>query len=108
MTRFASWLLVLILFGGFAAAAGFVLRFRAAAGVGMPEYSIFSEETNGLATVARKLEQMGWRPLPLTRLVNPASQRGLLVLVEPDERASLLDSGDTLSEADVGSLLRWV
>jgi hypothetical protein len=108
MTRFASWLLVLILFGGFVASAGFVLRFRAAAGVGMPEYSIFSEEANGLAAVARKLEQLGWRPLPLTRLVNPATQCGLLVLVEPDDRTSLFGSGDTLREANVASLMRWV
>jgi hypothetical protein len=108
MTRFGSWLLVVLLLGGFVAAAGYVLRIRAAAGAGMPEYSIFSEDTNGLAEVVRKLELMGWRPAALTRLVNPAAHRGLLVLVETNEPASAFQSDEGLSEADAGTLLRWV
>jgi hypothetical protein len=103
-----SWLLVLLLGGAFVVAAVIVLRVRADAGVDLPEYSMFSEEPNGLAEVARKLRQMGWQPVPLTRLANPAVHRGLLILVEPPDHRSPFGTGETLSEADAGTLLRWV
>jgi hypothetical protein len=74
----------------------------------MPEFSLFSEEANGLAEVARKLDQMGWRTVPLTRLANPAAHHGLLVLVEPEDDVSIFGSGHALAEADVNALLRWV
>jgi hypothetical protein len=108
MTRLFSWFLTLFLFGGFASAAVYVLRARADAGVGMPEFSVFSEEANGLAEVARKLDQMGWRSMPLTRLANPSAHHGLLILVEPEDDVSIFGSGHSLSEADVSALLRWV
>ena len=49
MTRLWSWLLVLLLFGAFAGAAAHALRLRAAAGTGMPDYSVYSEGADGLA-----------------------------------------------------------
>jgi hypothetical protein len=108
MTRFGSWLLVFVLLGAFVTGAGYVLCIRAAAGVGMPEYSIFSDESNGLAELARKLEQMGWRPAALTRLANPGVHRGLLVLVESTEPRSGFGTTEGLSEADARTLLSWV
>ena len=108
MTRFGLWLLVLLLLGVFVTGAGYVLRIRAAAGAGMPEYSIFSEESNGLAEVARKSEQMGWRPVALTRLPNPGVHRGLLVLVESTEQKSGFGPGEGLGEADARTLSNWV
>jgi hypothetical protein len=108
MTRFVSWFLVMCLLGGLTAAGVRVLRLRAASGVGMPEYSIFSEQADGLAPVARKLEQLGLRPTALTRLVNPAYHRGLLILVEKEEQGFILGQGSRLSESDTGNMLRWV
>jgi hypothetical protein len=108
MTRFISWLLVICLLGAFGAAAVHLLRLRAASGVGMPEYSIFSEQDNGLAPAARLLEQLGWRPTALTRLVSPAYHRGLLILVEKDQQGFLLGQDDRLSKSDAANMLRWV
>jgi hypothetical protein len=108
MTRFGPSLLALVLLGVFVTGAGYVLRIRAAAGAGMPEYSIFSEESNGLAEVARKLERMGWRPAALTRLPDPSVHRGLLVFAESTEQKSGFGSGEGLSEADARTLLNWV
>jgi hypothetical protein len=108
MTRFYSWLLVLLLLGGFGAAVVFVLRARVEAGKGMPEYSIFSEERNGLGEVARKLGRMGWQPVPLTRPAHPAFHRGLLILVEPEGSALLPGESPDLSEAEAAGLLHWV
>jgi hypothetical protein len=108
MTRFASWLLVLLLFGILVGAAGIALRLRSGAGKGLPEYSIYSEEKNGLAELGRKLRQMGWRPIALTGLANPAFQRGLLVLVEPQTGSILSGDSVELTETDAAALLRWV
>src|SRR5262249_57240992 len=108
MTRFFSWLLVLMLLGAFTVAAIFVLRLRADAGKGMPDYSIYSEEANGLAEVARNVRRMGWQPVALTRLVNPAMHRGLLVMVEPVSPSLLPGSTNTLGESDAAAVLRWV
>ena len=44
MSRLLAWLLVVLLFGVFAVAAGVVLGKRAAAGKGMPPYSIYSHD----------------------------------------------------------------
>jgi hypothetical protein len=74
----------------------------------MPEYSVFSEQANGLAPVARKLEQLGWRPTALTRLVNPTYHRGLLILVEKEDRDFPFGSGEHLSKSDAANLLQWV
>jgi hypothetical protein len=108
MMRLVSWFLVIVLFAGLTAAAVHVLRLRAASGVGMPEYSMFSEQANGLAPVARKLEQLGLRPTALTRLVTPTYHHGLLILVEKEEQGFLLGPGNRLSESDTANMLRWV
>ncbi|HZT80044.1 MAG TPA: DUF4350 domain-containing protein [Gemmataceae bacterium] len=107
MTRSASWLLVLLLFSGFAAAVALALRARADAGRDMPEYSIYSEERNGLADAARLLRRWGWEPEALTRPFPTPRQHGLLLLVSP-ELHSLPGEGADLSESEVQGLLRWV
>jgi hypothetical protein len=108
MTRFTSWLLVLLLFAGFVATAIVVLRARIDAGKGMPEFSVYSEERNGLGEVARLVRRIGWQPVALTRPVNAAFHRGLLITVEPGG-ASLLPGDDhDLGEPEASGLLRWV
>jgi hypothetical protein len=108
MTRITSWLLVLLLFAAYTAATLFVLRARIEAGKGMPEYSIFSEERNGLGEVGRLIRRIGWQPVPLTRPVNPAFHRGLLIAIEPEGSSRLPGEEHDLSESAVGGLLRWV
>jgi hypothetical protein len=106
MTRPLSWLLVLLLFGAFAGAAGYVIWLYAAAGKGMPPYSVYSEDSDGLADAAGVLSRGGWQPVALTRPIAATHYRGLLVLVEPARTSA--GGGDTLSEADARALLRWV
>ncbi|HKI30414.1 MAG TPA: DUF4350 domain-containing protein [Gemmataceae bacterium] len=103
MTRLLSWLLVLLLFGAFAGAVAYALWLRAAAGKGMPEYSVYSQEADGLAEAARFLRQSGWEPVALTRPIALTRYRGLLVLVEPSAT-----SDDALPEGDAKALLHWV
>jgi hypothetical protein len=108
MTRFLSWLLVVFLFAGFAAATIAVLHARVEAGKGMPEYSIYSKERNGLGEVARLAQRIGWRPAPLTRPVNPSLHHGLLIAVEPEGSGVLPGEEHDLGDSDVAGLLRWV
>src|SRR5262249_54839879 len=86
MRRSLPWLLVLVLFGGFFAVAGYVLVRRAEVGREMPAYSIYAEDTDGLAETARLLRQLGWEPVALTRPVQqlrPEPMPRLLVMIEP-------------------------
>lgn len=101
MTRFVPWLLLTLLLGGYVVVAGYVVRSRAAAGKGMPPYSVFSEERDGLAEAAAFVRKLGWEPVALTRPVQHTRHRGLLVVVEPGTEAEL-------GEADALGLLRWV
>jgi hypothetical protein len=107
MTRLVSWLLVLLLAGAFTGAAAYALALRAAAGKGMPDYSVYSEGADGLAEAARFLRRAGWEPVAVTRPVAPTGYRGLLVLVEP-ATSSLLGPEYDMPEADVRALLHWV
>jgi hypothetical protein len=108
MTRVFSWLLLLALFGGFVAVVAWALHARVEAGVGMPEYSVYSEDPqHGLAESARLFRQLGWEPVALTRLVSPR-QHGLLVLVQPAAASLIPGEPGDLSPADVQNLLDWV
>ena len=62
VSRFFSWLLVFLLLGGFVAAAVLALRARAAAGKGLPAFSVYSTERDGLAESARLLEKLSGLP----------------------------------------------
>jgi hypothetical protein len=107
MTRTSSWLLVLLLLAAFAGTVAYALRQRAAAGAGMPDYSVYSEQADGLADAARFLRRAGWEPVAVTRPVQNLPYHGLLILAEP-ETQSLLGPEHTVSEGDARALLRWV
>src|SRR5437879_2581265 len=108
MTRFASWLLLITLCSAFGAVAYHAVRLRIDAGMGMPEYSVYSKERNGLATAAGFLRNAGWEPVALTRPIQQTRYRGLLVLVQPQGHEVLPGPGTDLSEPDARGLLRWV
>src|SRR5438270_1202225 len=107
MTRPLSWLLVLLLFGAFAGAAAYALGLRAEAGRGMPDYSVYSHDADGLADAALFLRRAGWEPVAVTRPIPHTRTRGLLVLVEPNT-PSVMGANYALPEGDVKALLRWV
>jgi hypothetical protein len=100
MSRFLPWLLLLFLFGGFFSVAWHVLQARAEAGKGMPPYSVYAEDRNGLGETARLLRKLGWEPIAVTRPADQTRHRGLLILVEPNEAF--------LTEKTARGLLRWV
>jgi hypothetical protein len=107
MTRPLAWLLAVLLFGAFVGAAAYALALRAAAGKGLPPYSVYSADDDGLADVALFLRRGGWEPVAVTRPIAPTHYSGLLILVEPGPpSATGLDSG--LTEGDAKALLRWV
>jgi hypothetical protein len=107
MSRFAAWLLVALFLAAFAAVTVGALRERAAAGQGMPPYSVYSEAGDGLGEAAHLLRRLGWEPVALTRPPQAAQHSGLLVLLGPESDARFGEEGG-LSEVDAGNLLRWV
>jgi hypothetical protein len=107
-TRLASWSLIVVLFGALAGVAYSVLHLRVEAGHGMPAYSVYSEERNGLGDTARLLRKLGWEPVALTRPIQfyPGGSRPrLLVLVEPQSSGFAEGS---VTDADAHGLQRWV
>jgi len=108
MTRLLSLLLTVLLLSGFGAVAYRVLRGQAEAGKGMPRYSIYSEEADGLGEAYRVVRKFGWSPFALTRPVQHTHDRGLLILVEPRRRSPIPGVEREVSEADARALLRWV
>jgi hypothetical protein len=102
MTRPLAWFLVVLLLGALAGAAAYALRLRAAAGKGMPAYSIYSHDSDGLSDAADVLRRAGWEPIDVTRPIGVTPYRGLLIVVEPT------GGDDPLSEGDARALLRWV
>src|SRR5205807_6453322 len=83
MSRFVAWLLVALSLAAFAAVTVGALRERAAAGQGMPPYSVYSEAGDGLGEAAHLLRRLGWGPVALTRPPQSAQHQGLLVLLGP-------------------------
>jgi hypothetical protein len=108
MTRFACWFLIVLLLGVFGVVAEHLLRERSLAGRDMPAYSVYSEAGDGLGEAAHVLRQLGWTPVPLTRPVQHAQHRGLLILTEPPRRSLFGEEEDALSDGDAKALLRWV
>jgi hypothetical protein len=107
MHRFRNWLVVLLLLGLFVAGFGIAFRDRLQAGKGMPEYSSYSREDNGLGVAAGLLSDLGFQPLATTRPPQVFRQRGVLFVVEP-RQMTLFGQFPGLSEADSKSLLDWV
>jgi hypothetical protein len=103
-----TWLLLGLLYGGFGLVAYHALARRAEAGKGMPAYSIYSREHDGLDELTRLLDKLGYETVPITRPIQQTRARGLLILVEPEGTTLLPGQPVDLPEADVRSLLKWV
>ena len=73
-----NWLLVFFLFMALAVAAYFALRSRLDAGKGLPEFSVYSNEENGLAMAAKVLRELGLRPVAVTRPIQHTQHQGTL------------------------------
>ena len=109
MSRPLAWVLVVLLFGVFVAATGYVLRMRADAGKGMPPYSIFSHDARrGAAEAAYILQRAGWTPVAVTRPIQYTHARGLLVLVQPEDDDAAEDDGGGVTDDEAAAMLRWV
>jgi hypothetical protein len=112
MTRLLSWLLLLTLFGTFTVVVYTALRKRSEAGRGMPEYSVYSEGSEGLAEAAALLSRLGWESVALTRPIHLTEHRlqtdTLLILADPELSALMPFDSPDLSKADVEGLLHWV
>src|SRR5438067_1940823 len=110
MSRALAWLLVVLLFGVFVSAAAFVLRARADAGKGMPPYSIYCHDSRrGASEAAYVLQRVGWTPVAVTRPIQYAKARGLLILVQPEEDVGAEeDPTGGVSDDDAKAMLRWV
>jgi len=59
-----------------------------------------SDEADGLAEAAYLLSRLGFRPVAVTRPIQDTRQRGLLILVEPQQAGVLGDESDALAEAE--------
>jgi hypothetical protein len=108
MSRPVAWLLVVLLLGAFGAAAGLLLRERARSGRGMPAYSVYSAERDGLGEAGEVLRRLGWEPVSLTRPLPTSRHRGLLVVTEPEGGGPADDEGAGMSEDEARGLARWV
>ena len=75
MTRIVSWLLFVCILGVFGLVCLRALKARAEAGRGMPEYSVYSEDRDGLAPAAAVLEKLGYEPVALTRPIQHTAER---------------------------------
>jgi hypothetical protein len=107
MTRFLSWLFLIVLLGAFGAAVYYTLRTQASAGKGMPAYSVYSDDADGLAETARLLRKLGWEPVAVTRPIEHTRHRGLLIVVEPENRG-LTGQPSPPSAEELDGMLRWV
>lgn len=108
MNRVLCWFLVLGLFAVFGMVTARVLQARIDAGTGMPPFSVYARDDDALAECARLLHRLGWEPVALTRPVQPARHRGLLILVEPELSSLLPLEPPDLPEHEVKALLGWV
>jgi hypothetical protein len=112
MNRFLAYLLILLLLGSFGAGTYWALRARSRAGTGMPAYSVYSEDRDGLAEAAEWLRELGWEPVALTRPIQHSAERSardeLLIMAEPEGTGRLLGGPGDLTEADAAGVLRWV
>jgi hypothetical protein len=108
MSRLTSWLLVALLLGVFGVVVSYVLRARIQAGVGMPRYSVYSEESDGLSEAAYVLDKLGWTPVAMTRPIQNTDHHGLLIVVEPQRSNPYQDESDPNSDAEAVGILRWV
>jgi hypothetical protein len=107
MPRSLLWPLALLPVGVFIAAAVLFLRERAEAGRGLPPFSVYSDDADGLAEAGHLLSELGWRPVAVTRPINQTRDRGLLILAEPEGSGPLVDPGGITADEAKG-ILHWV
>ncbi|HVS35751.1 MAG TPA: hypothetical protein VMS17_09220 [Gemmataceae bacterium] len=106
MPRPPAWLLVLLLIGVFVGAAAYVLHSWSDAGMGMPPYSIYSNDRDrGANAAAYVLQQAGWATKAATQPIQFTQARGLLILVQPEEGDP---PKEAVPEADAKAMLAWV
>lgn len=77
-------------------------------GTGMPKYSVFSKESDGLAAASTVLTKLGYQPVPLTRPLLSTNASGLLFVIEPTIDSPILGPVVHLGELDTKALLQWV
>src|SRR4051794_27066630 len=106
--RFASWLLVGVLLAAFAAVVAVVLRQRAAAGKGMPPYSVYPQAAHGPGEAADNLRQLGWQRVAVTRPISNTHHRGLLIVCAPLSEGLLEQEEDLPLRDTARAMLRWV
>jgi hypothetical protein len=94
------WLLVLLLLGGFVGLAAAALWERVRLGKGLPAFSIYSQQRDGLGELADLLDQLDLSPVPLKRPVEQTNVQGLLIVAGM--------SADAYAESEAAGLLRWV
>jgi len=99
-SRGLAWLLALVLLGGFVGLTAANLWERVRAGKGLPPYSVFSQQRDGLGELAHLLGGLGWNAVPLTRPVEQTTTRGLLIVAGMP--------ADAYAEPEAQGLLRWV
>jgi hypothetical protein len=104
MTR----VVVFLLLGAFLAVAYLALAAGADAGRGLPPYSVFSGERDGLAAAARVLRGLRFEPVALTRPIQHTRHHGLVILIEPFEEDVLGRTRPGLTGQDSQALLDWV
>lgn len=108
MTRLATWLVLVLVFGLLGAGAYVALRARLDAGKGLPPGSVYSRDRDGLAYAALVVRRLGYEPVAITRPIQFLPLQGdaprLLVVADP----GAADKEENLSEADVRALVRWV
>ena len=112
MSRLIAWLILLVLVVVFGVVAHSAYSTQAAAGKGMPAFSVYSEDRDGLAETAELMRKLGYEPVALTRPIMQTEQANmrnrLLLLVEPERPADMTGAHADLIESDVRGLLRWV
>src|SRR5436305_2485160 len=108
MPRFTAWFLVGVLLAAFAAVVAGVLGRRAAAGKGMPPYSVYSQAGDGLGEAAENLRRLGWEPVAVTRPISNTHHRGLLVVCAPLAVSVLGQEEGGIQPGEARAMLRWV
>jgi hypothetical protein len=108
MARVISWLLLVLLAGGFAGVVLLLLRERSAAGRDMPEYSVYSEGRDGLGEAAHLLASLGWKPVAVTRPIQHTTHRGLFVLAGPQRAGVMAEETGGISDSEALALVNWI
>jgi hypothetical protein len=107
-SRFIVWIVLAGTLVPCAAVVFGILDDRASAGVGLPNYCVYSNDRDGLAQAGALLRNLGFEPFALTRPVQQSHLRGLLIVVDGGPAAGILGLAPALSDADMDGLLAWV